>query len=146
MNKKSNCKKQIFGFVIASALLAVAPASANDPKQNTDRLVSSNAQHGDADNTIRNSRDAGGETLTPFDQSNEQKDLDITAAIRKEINRHDDFSTNAKNIKIITTNDGRVALRGPVNSKVEATQIIEIAKKTAPKCEIISSLEVKTNG
>ena len=56
------------------------------------------------DNTGRNVRDRGGETMTPGDQSNEKADLNLTQEIRKAIMADDSLSMNAKNVKIITAN------------------------------------------
>jgi len=67
------------------------------------------------DNTGRNVRDRGGDTLTPGDQSNTKADLTLTQQIRKALMADKSLSTNAKNIKIITAN-GVVTLRGPVNT------------------------------
>ncbi len=96
----------------------------------------------DADNTRANQRDARGMTMTPMDQSNEQKDLNVTAEIRKSILSTDKFSRYAENIKIITTADRRVFLRGPVQSSQEIQEIVAIAKRSAPAYEVVNQLEI----
>src|SRR5262245_41669991 len=66
----------------------------------------------DADNSGRNVRDRGDKTLTPMDQGGSEADRTITQDIRKAVVANDHFSTDAKNVKIITV-DGVVTLRGP---------------------------------
>jgi hyperosmotically inducible periplasmic protein len=95
-----------------------------------------------ADNTARNVRDRSDRTLTPLDQGTSQADLDTTAQIRKEIIATKGMSMNARNVKIITI-DGRVTLRGPVNTIEEKRLIGEIANRIAPSGSVDNQLEVK---
>jgi hyperosmotically inducible periplasmic protein len=95
-----------------------------------------------ADNTARNVRDRNDARLTPFDQGNSKTDVATTAQIRKEIIAHNDMSLNARNVKIITT-DGRVTLRGPVDSAEEKRIIGEIADRAARSENVDNQLEVK---
>jgi sporulation protein YlmC with PRC-barrel domain len=99
----------------------------------------------DADNTRRNVRDRNDQTLTPLDQGNSPADRRTTASIRKEIGAADNLSVNAKNVKIITQ-DGRVTLRGPVNSAEEKRLIGEIANRIARAANVDNQLEVTTRG
>ena len=69
----------------------------------------------DADNTRRNAHDREGNSLTPADQGTSKGDSDTTQSIRRQLIAQETLSINARNVKIITT-DGRVTLRGPVNS------------------------------
>lgn len=62
------------------------------------------------DNTQVNERDADGNTATPFDQSNDQADIDLAAKIREQVVDVDDMSVKGQNVKIIT-NAGKVILR-----------------------------------
>jgi hypothetical protein len=94
------------------------------------------------DNTARNVRDRGDRTLTPLDQGNSAADRDRTAQIRKQILAVEGMSINAKNVKIITI-DGRVTLRGPVNSAEEKRLIGEIADRIARAENVDNQLEVK---
>src|SRR5687767_888389 len=67
----------------------------------------------DADNSAKNVRDRGDETLTAEDQGGSPDDRKVTQAIRKALlDSPGYFSLSAKNIKIITEN-GKVTLRGP---------------------------------
>src|ERR1041384_144375 len=85
----------------------------------------------DADNSAKNVRDRNDATLTPGDQGNAPADRDITQRVRKTLmNGPNDYSMTAKNIKIVTVN-GKVTLRGPVNSEAEKTGIVTIAKTVA---------------
>ncbi len=94
-----------------------------------------------ADNTARNVRDRDDRTLTPLDQSNRAEDVDTTSRIRKEILAVKDMSVNARNVKVITAN-GRVTLRGPVNSEEEKRRIGEIARRIATTDNVDNQLEV----
>lgn len=96
---------------------------------------------GDRTNTSVNSRDADNRTVTPFDQSNNQSDIDLVARIRKQVLEIDDLSVNGRNIKIIT-NDGKVVLRGPVTTEEERSSIIRVANEIAGEANVTSELEV----
>jgi osmotically-inducible protein OsmY len=93
------------------------------------------------DNTGRNVRDRGGDTMTPVDQSNDKADLNLTQEIRKAIMADDSLSTNAKNVKIITAN-GIVTLRGPVNTTQEKATIEAKAQSIAGANNVDSQLEL----
>ena len=94
-----------------------------------------------ADNTARNVRDRGDYTLTPLDQGTGKADVNTTAQIRKEIIAGKNMSVNARNVKIITR-DGRVTLRGPVNTAEEKRLIGEIADRIAQAGNVDNQLEV----
>ena len=94
------------------------------------------------DNTGRNVRDRGGDTLTPGDQSESQADRSLTQQIRKAVVADKSLSTTAKNIKIIT-NDGVVTLRGPVNNAQEKEKIQAKAQQLAGANRVDNQLEVK---
>lgn len=98
----------------------------------------------DVDNTKRNARDADGHTLTPLDQGESEADRTITQQIRKQVVGKDDFSVNAKNVKIITA-DGVVTLRGPVKSPEEKATIASFAAKTAGVKRVDNQLEIERN-
>jgi len=96
----------------------------------------------DADNTARNVRDRNDRTLTPLDQGNSQSDVNTTAQIRKKIIAGKNMSMDAKNVKIITI-DGRVTLRGPVDTMEEKNLIGEIANRIARTGNVDNQLQVK---
>ena len=96
----------------------------------------------DADNTGKNVRDRSDSALTPGDQGKSPQDVQTTQKIRRAITSDDQLSTTAKNVKIITDN-GKVTLRGPVNSQQEK-QAIEDAARKAGVNNIDNQLEIKT--
>jgi sporulation protein YlmC with PRC-barrel domain len=93
------------------------------------------------DNTALIVRDRNTNALTPLDQGNSKADASTTAQIRKEILAGKEMSLNAKNVKIITIN-GRVALRGRVNTEEEKRLIGEIADCFARSENVSNQLEV----
>jgi osmotically-inducible protein OsmY len=93
------------------------------------------------DNTAVNDRDQSADTKTPINQSENQKDIDVTANIRKRV-MDKSLSVNAQNVKIITQN-GKVTLRGPVRSAEEKKQIEQIAGDVAGGENVDSQLEVQ---
>jgi hyperosmotically inducible protein len=95
----------------------------------------------DADNTAVNDRDQDSANLTPMDQSNDERDLDITQQIRKSVISDDSLSFGAKNVKIITRG-GHVTLRGPVNSAAEKEAIFKAAVTHAGVGHVSNELEV----
>jgi hyperosmotically inducible protein len=95
----------------------------------------------DADNTGKNARDRGAETKTSGDQSEDKSDIQISAAIRREVVKDKSLSTNAHNVKIITK-DGMTTLRGPVKSEEEKTKIGEYATKGGSK-KVTNEIEVE---
>ena len=105
------------------------------------RTVSSD-QTPDADNTGRNVRDRDDRTRTPTDQGNSDSDRTITAHIRKEIVANDALSTNAHNVKIITT-DGIVTLRGPVKTVREKAAVAAAAHRAPGVKRVDNQLEIE---
>ena len=93
-----------------------------------------------ADDTGRNERDRDGQTMTPLDQSNDPKDVNITRKIRKALMADDALSTTGKNVKIITVH-GKVILRGPVATVQEKAKISKMAQKFT-KQRVLNELEV----
>ncbi len=104
-------------------------------------LADDNKSATDATNTDRNRADRTGETATPFDQSNAKADLDVTAAIRKELVANSSLTMTAKNVKVITANN-TVVLRGPVSTPEEKTTIETIARKNAGSMRVENQLEI----
>ena len=92
------------------------------------------------DNTGKNDRD--NKTLTPGDQSGKPEDRKLTQAIRQAVMKDKSLSMTAKNVKIITA-EGKVTLRGPVNTIEEKTKINDLAKAAAGQIPVDNQLEVK---
>lgn len=100
------------------------------------------ARSNQPDNTARNVRDRDEQTLTPLDQGTSKADVNTTAQIRKEIIAAENISVNARNVKVITR-EGRVTLRGPVNTAEEKSLIGDIANRIARSENVDNQLEVK---
>ena len=96
----------------------------------------------DADNTKQNTRDRDGDSLTPMDQSGDKHDIDMTKRIRKALVDDDSLSTTAKNIKIVTI-DGKVTLRGPVQTAEERAKIVKKATAIAG-ARVDDQLDIKS--
>lgn len=96
------------------------------------------------DNTAVNQRDADMNTKTPIDQNENQADVSLTAKIRRHVLDVKDLSINARNAKIITA-DGKVTLRGPVNSTEERETLERIAREAAGDSNVDNQLEIAAN-
>lgn len=94
------------------------------------------------DNSGQNVRDRQSGTVTPMDQAENKNDLRVTQQIRKSLAGDNNLSVPAKNIKIITAN-GKVTLRGPVNSDQEKQEISRLAEQAAGSGNVNDELEVK---
>jgi predicted small lipoprotein YifL len=93
------------------------------------------------DNTAVNERDASGATKTPIDQDETQADVTTTAEIRKKITGDSSMSLNARNVKIVTS-QGKVTLRGPVDSAAEKDAIDKFAREVAGEGNVTNEIEV----
>ena len=100
-------------LLVLSAFLLLEVACASKPEQVDVARKSSTAV--DADNTARNSRDRDGASQTAGDQAENETDRQISANVRQAVVGDSSLSTNAHNVKIITSG-GTVTLRGPVKS------------------------------
>ena len=70
------------------------------------------------DNTRVNTRDRQAQAKTADQQSNTKSDVEVTREIRRAIVEDKALSTNAHNVKIITS-AGKVTLKGPVQTQDE---------------------------
>jgi len=122
--------KPIYLSIISSLALPLLGLAADAPNVN-------------ADNTGINQRDRTEQTLTPGDQSTASTDLKLTQTIRKAIIKAKSLSMTAKNVKVITIN-GKVTLRGPVNTEEEKMRIAHMAQSVAGKTQVENRLEVKS--
>jgi hypothetical protein len=95
----------------------------------------------DADDTGLNQRDRAPGAVTPMDQGNNDRDLEVTRQIRQGITSDDSLSTEAHNVKIIT-DGGVVVLRGPVETAQEKAAIVAIASRTPGVTRVDDQLEV----
>ena len=98
------------------------------------------AEPADRTNTGVNVRDRDSTAKTPLDQNENKADIAITADIRQQV-VDTKMSVKAQNVKIITQ-DGKVTLRGPVDTAAEKTRIEEIARTVAGVNNVDNQLEV----
>jgi len=110
-----------------------------DPSTNNRGQTNYSASY-PADNTGRNVRDRS-DTITPMDQSENEMDRTITQKIRRALMQDDSLSTNAKNVKVMTS-DGTVVLRGAVNSEREKSLIEQKARGVNGVRNVTNQLEV----
>src|ERR1700758_4219652 len=96
----------------------------------------------EADNTKRNSSEQNKNTETAEKQSNSKDDLALTQKVRQAVVKDGSLSMNAKNIKIITQ-DGKITLKGPVDSQQEKDTTGTEAGEIAGKDKVDNQLEVK---
>ena len=119
------------------------PASADKstPREPaTSQRQAAPAEPADRTNTGVNVRDRDSTAQTPMDQNENKADIKTTADIRQRI-VETKMSVNAHNVKIITQ-DGKVTLRGPVDTEQEKRTIEEIAQAVAGANKVDSQLEV----
>src|ERR1700749_448128 len=95
-----------------------------------------------ADNTKQNSSEQNRNTETAEKQSNSKDDLALTQKIRQAVMKDGSLSMNAKNVKIIAQ-DGKITLKGPVDSQQEKDTIGAAAGEIAGKDKVDNQLEVK---
>ncbi|HUQ72766.1 MAG TPA: BON domain-containing protein [Planctomycetaceae bacterium] len=124
---------RIQGMLLAGALAlcgcdrpAVTPTTTGSPPK---------------DNTAINERDQSPVAKTPIDQDENTADVAITADIRKQVVAQPNFSVNAQNVKIITS-QGKVTLRGPVATQQEIDAIAKIAEQVAGATNVDNQLEL----
>jgi hyperosmotically inducible protein len=129
-------KTLMFSFPVILGMGLSGPVSAWDTHP-TLQL----AQAAAPDNTGRNERDSDGTTLTPGDQSSNEADVELTRRIREAVVADESLSTNAHNVKIITIN-GKVTLRGPVESEAERAKVVATAQQLAGKNKVDNKLEI----
>jgi osmotically-inducible protein OsmY len=125
--------------IITILFLATVLMSGCSKDRSEDKQVSQTAV--EPDNSGRNVRDRDNQSKTSGDQSENEADRKISQNIRDAITSDDSFSTNAKNVKIITS-DGTVTLRGPVKSDKEKTEIEAKAKQIAGVKKVDNQLEI----
>ena len=85
-----------------------------------------------------------GSAKTPnaSDQSENEADRKITQQIRQAVTKDDSLSTGAQNVTIVTR-DGKVTLRGTVESDSEKQKIAAAAKKVSGVKNVDNLLTVK---
>jgi hyperosmotically inducible periplasmic protein len=141
----------LFLAILAGCGMDRPPASTSRPNQESPVTVTANrpvtteearVANGavDRSNTGVNERDRDSAARTSFDQNENSRDIGITADIRKRV-VDTKMSINAQNVKIITQN-GKVTLRGPVETEDEKRTVEEFATAVAGSGNVVSQLEV----
>ncbi len=83
------------------------------------------------------------EQPTADQQTNAQRDRDLTRRIRRAITSDKQLSTSAHNVKVITQ-DGKVTLKGPVRSEEEKQAIESKASEIAGQENVTNDLRMIT--
>ena len=96
---------------------------------------------GQADNTRKNKRDRDPGAVTADKQMQNESDLEITRKIRMALTDDKTLSTYAKNVKIISR-QGKVTLRGPVNTTEERMKVENYASSVAGMANITNEIEI----
>lgn len=112
--------------LLGSALLLPVSATAFSP------------QTPQPDNTAVNKRDQKPGAKTADQQKMNAADQELTAKIRRAVMADKTLSMNGHNVKIVS-GDGKVTLKGPVDSAAEAKSILDKAT------EIVGSASKVTN-
>jgi osmotically-inducible protein OsmY len=94
-----------------------------------------------ADNTGQNANDEN--QATSFDQGTSEADREITQKVRQGLMDDSSLSTTARNVRVITR-EGKITLRGPVNSTQERSRIEAIAEGIAGMGNVRNELELNT--
>jgi hyperosmotically inducible periplasmic protein len=127
-NRREDKMKKTISLMILTGLLTLSSAYA------ADKVVA-------PDNSARNKKIVDANGLTAQDQSNLQKDVDVTTRIRKQLVDDSTLSMNAKNVKVIVLKNG-VTLKGPVETRAERERVLNIATTVAPNHNIYNQMSV----
>jgi hyperosmotically inducible protein len=101
-------------------------------------LLATSLSFAQADNTKKNKTD---KAITADQQGQGKADMELTRKIRKLITDESTLSTYAKNIKVISL-DGKVTLRGPVNTGDEKTKLEGLAASVAGAANVSNQIEI----
>jgi hyperosmotically inducible protein len=97
-----------------------------------------------SDNSQTNIRDRKVSEVTADQQKINKVDESITLKIRQDLMKQKSLSVNAKNVKIISIN-GKVTLKGPVDSKKEELMILKFARIAAGKTMVENEMSILPN-
>ena len=132
--------KKLFLPLFASLLMVYSSQGQQATPTPHDPATASDST--EADNTKRNSSEQNKNTDTAEKQSNSKDDLALTQKVRQAVMKDGSLSMNAKNVKIIAQ-DGKITLKGPVDSQQEKDKIGTEAGEIAGKDKVDNQLEVK---
>lgn len=85
--------------------------------------------------------DTSAKRWTADQQSSKKSDIELTRKIRQNLVKDDSLSTNAHNVKIISS-EGKVVLKGHVASDEEKANVENRARGIAGEANVHSELEV----
>jgi osmotically-inducible protein OsmY len=94
------------------------------------------------DNTKVNQRDRSKAENTADQAKNTTTDRDLMQKIRKSIMDDKSLSTNAHNVKVIAKN-GKVTLKGPVESQEEKQKVEQMATDVAGSGNVTDEITIK---
>lgn len=97
-----------------------------------------------ADDTGRNVRDRNENKVTADDQSQDSRNVEVLANVRKAIVANDNLSAYGKNVKIMVENK-TVNLRGPVRTAAERSWIEQTVTRVTPGYRVVNELEIAPN-
>ena len=126
-------KNVLLAIIVSVCIPCISACNRNDATGVTTR----------PDNTGINKVDRDPNTVTPPDQKENAADVKITADIRRAVMDDNSLSTNAHNVKIVTSN-GMVTLRGVVDSAGEKDSVGTKAKSVPGVSSVDNQLEIKT--
>ena len=96
------------------------------------------------DNTKMNKGDSSTQAPTADKGKNNMSDRQVMAHIRRDVVKDKSLSTYAHNVKIVSAN-GKVTLRGPVNTEQEKQTIEQYAKKYAGDMNVTDEITIKAD-
>ena len=126
---KQKFTRIVFGTLMAGALMAPLGLQAQSSQTAPD-------------NTNANKQDRNSQSPNADKAKNNVSDRQTMAHIRRDIVKDKSLSTYAHNVKIVSVN-GKVTLRGPVQSDEEKQTIEQYAKKYAGDQNVTDELTVK---
>ncbi len=126
--------KRNLGLMLCSGLILLMPATGV-------AVAGQNTSTAAPDNSKMNKKQAP----TADSAKNNLSDREVMAHIRRDVVKDKSLSMYAHNVKIVSAN-GKVTLRGPVNSDQEKQTIEQIAKKYAGDMNVTNEITVKADG
>ncbi len=135
--------RQIPTLLLSTTTLALALAATTSVHAQQHASSSASEMSTSADNSAVNERDRSAHATTPFDQSNDQADITLAAAVRRAIVKDKSLSMAAHNVKLVAAG-GVVTLRGPVDSAVEKSRVEAVVQGVSGVSRVDNQLDVKT--
>jgi hyperosmotically inducible periplasmic protein len=138
--KRSNMRSLLLAVTILISP-GIALSQSNSMDSSSSSRSSAEPYNVAPDNSGRNVRDRSRDAITPFTQSSNQADLEMSRRIRRALMHDKSLSTTARNVKVVTVS-GTVYLRGPVKSEHEKAAIADKAQQIAGTGHVNDQLEI----